>query len=40
VVDLGAIGFPEKLTYLAPALEDYLIGMINPPRNVTKIKGT
>jgi hypothetical protein len=40
IKDIGAIGFPEELTYLAAALEDYLIGLLNPPENVTKRKCT
>lgn len=36
VVDIGAIGFPGEYAYLAAALEDYLIGDLNPPRNRVK----
>lgn len=36
VADIGAIGFPKEYAYLAPALEDYLIGKLNPPRNSVK----
>ena len=33
VSSIGTIGFPAELSYLAPALEDYLIGELNPPEN-------
>ena len=36
VTDIGTIGFPTKYSYLAPALEDYLIGILTPPRNRMK----
>lgn len=36
VADIGAVGFPAKYSYLAPALEDYLIGKLNPTRNSMK----
>lgn len=36
VVDIAAIGFPSIYSYLAPALEDYLIGLFNPVRNSIK----
>lgn len=36
VTDIGAIGFPTAYSYLAPALEDFLIGILNPPRNSVK----
>lgn len=36
-VDLVAtIGFRSECSYLAPALEDYLIGKLNPPENSVK----
>lgn len=36
-VDLVAtIGFPAEYDYLAPALEDFLIGKLNPPENTMK----
>lgn len=35
---LATIGFPNKLNYLAPALEDFLIGELNPPENSVKRK--
>lgn len=39
-VDLVAtIGFPAGRNYLACALEDYLIGELNPPENQMKRKG-
>lgn len=38
VRDIAAIGFPKEYKYLAPALEDYLIGELNPTRNKTKTK--
>jgi excinuclease UvrABC nuclease subunit len=38
VSDIGAIGFPSEYSYLALALEDYLIGELNPPRNRAKKK--
>lgn len=38
-VDLIAtIGFPKDCDYLAPALEDFLIGQLNPPQNSIKRK--
>lgn len=36
VAAIGALGFPTEYAYLAPALEDYLIGVLNPTRNNTK----
>jgi len=36
VVDIAAIGFPSDYSYLAPALEDYLIREFNPSRNSLK----
>ena len=40
-VDLVAtIGFPADHNYLACALEDYLIGRLNPPENQMKRKGS
>lgn len=36
VADIGAIGFQKEYVYLAPALEDYLISELNPPRNRIK----
>lgn len=33
---IGAIGFSDEYTYLAPSLEDFLIRKISPPRNITK----
>jgi len=36
IADIGALGFPSEYSYLAPALEDYLIGILNPPRNSMK----
>lgn len=33
VTSLGTIGFPAELSYLAPALEDYLIGELSPSEN-------
>lgn len=36
VTDIGTIGFPAGLSYLAPALEDFLIGELNPPENSTR----
>ena len=36
VDSIATIGFPPELTYLACALEDYLIGMLNPPENNVK----
>lgn len=38
VVSIAAIGFPVQFSYLAPALEDYLIGEFNPHRNTVKKK--
>ncbi|GAA5214665.1 GIY-YIG nuclease family protein [Corallincola platygyrae] len=40
VVDIAAIGFSPNFSYLAPALEDYLIGELEPKRNKVKKKGT
>jgi hypothetical protein len=36
VDSVGTIGFPVALNYLAPALEDFLIGRLNPPENTVK----
>ena len=36
VDSIATIGFPPELTYLACALEDYLIGKLNPPKNNVK----
>lgn len=36
VDSVGTIGFPMALNYLAPALEDFLIGRLNPPENAVK----
>ncbi|WP_144439642.1 hypothetical protein [Halomonas chromatireducens] len=36
VSSLAAIGFPNEYSYLAPALEDYLIERLAPPRNSSK----
>lgn len=33
---VATIGFPMECDYLAPALEDYLIGQLNPPENSIK----
>lgn len=33
---VGTIGFPQEANYLAPALEDYLIGRLTPPQNHVK----
>lgn len=33
---IATIGFPKECDYLAPALEDYLIGQLNPPENIVK----
>lgn len=33
---VATIGFPLEYAYLAPALEDYLIGRLNPPENLMK----
>ena len=35
---IAAIGFPNEYCYLAPALEDYLIGRIDSPRNRSKVR--
>ena len=36
-VDLvGTLGFEQENSYLAPSLEDYLIGHLNPPENYIK----
>jgi hypothetical protein len=40
VKDLGAIGFQTEYTYLAVALEDFLIGQLNPRENATKKRAT
>ncbi len=37
--ELIAIGFPNELNYLALALEDFLIGQIDPPLNQKKRPG-
>lgn len=36
VTSIGTIGFPIGTTYLACALEDFLIGRLNPPKNSLK----
>ena len=36
VVGVGAVGFHKEFSYLAPALEDYLIGLFSPVRNTIK----
>ena len=36
VSSLAAIGFPNEYSYLALALEDYLIDKLSPPRNRSK----
>lgn len=36
VAVVAAVGFPSEYAYLAPALEDFLIGIINPPINNSK----
>lgn len=33
VKDIGAVGFPSEYSYLAAALEDFLIRKMSPPRN-------
>lgn len=33
---IGTLGFPQEFNYLAPALEDYLIGRLNPLENTLK----
>jgi hypothetical protein len=33
---VATIGFPDEFSYLACALEDYLIGRLNPPENSVK----
>ena len=33
VTQLATLGFPEEFSYLSPALEDFLIGELNPPQN-------
>lgn len=38
VDSIATIGFPAGLNYLACALEDYLIGKLNPPENRMKRK--
>ncbi len=38
VGSLAAIGFPNEYSYLAPALEDYLIEKLSPPRNTSKAR--
>lgn len=38
VTIIGTIGFPAALSYLAPALEDYLIGELNPVENSIRRK--
>ena len=35
---IATIGFLNEYCYLAPALEDYLIGRIDPPRNRSKVR--
>ncbi|WP_114767057.1 hypothetical protein [Vibrio rhodolitus] len=35
---LAAVGFPEKYSYLALALEDYLIRELKPRRNIARKK--
>lgn len=36
VDNMGTLGFPKELNYLATALEDYLIGRLNPSENMLK----
>lgn len=36
VDSIATLGFPSDVNYLAPALEDYLIGMLAPRENVAK----
>lgn len=38
VASIGTIGFPAEDNYLAPALEDYLITSLNPPKKKMKNK--
>ncbi len=38
VDSIATIGFPADVNYLACALEDYLIGRLNPPENRLKRK--
>lgn len=38
VVEIIAIGFPSKYSYLALALEDYLIRELAPKRNISRKK--
>ena len=33
---VATLGFPKDTNYLSPALEDYLIGFLNPPENSVK----
>ena len=37
---VATLGFPKELNYLAPALEDFLIGKLNPPENSVKRQNT
>ena len=39
IKDIGAIGFPAEYTYLAAALEDFLIRNIKPPKNAVRRRG-
>ncbi|GMG88766.1 hypothetical protein [Biformimicrobium ophioploci] len=39
VKDLGAVGFPAEYSYLAAALEDFLIRKLAPSRNAVKKRG-
>lgn len=36
VDQIATIGLPKECDYLAPALEDCLIGQLNPPENLIK----
>ena len=40
VKDIGAVGFPGEYSYLAAALEDFLIRKLTPSRNSVKKRGT
>ena len=40
VKDLGTIGFQKEYTYLAAALDDFLIKRLNPIRNTNKKRPT
>ena len=35
---VATIGFPDEFSYMACALEDYLIAIFNPPENLIKRK--